>query len=158
MSAGNLSLSQAYDLDGTLDSLFALEPDLIDRIRAEIPGLKTVDSSSLIADSEDFTHLLPAAFIEPGSGARNIDGEGYDIGNIKQRWAVLIVVRHFATVPGEGSAAQTAGPFALQIIAALRGWTPSDYIEPLIFTGHADPVSGAGWAAFELTFETELTL
>lgn len=158
MSTGDLSVSQSYQIEGALDSLFALEPALIARIADQVAGFETVSSSSLVAGSRSLSDLLPACFVEPGPGTRNTTGEGYGIGSLKQSWSVMIVVTHYMSAVGDSSAAQLAGGLALQTIEALDGWTPSDYIEPLAFTGHADPVSGAGWAAFDLTFETELTL
>ena len=157
MSEQNVPFVQDWDLLASLGGIFDAEPLLINRIRAEVSAFKTVDSSSLIAGSGSITGLLPAAFVEPADGSADAQ-EGYGEIHAQQTWAVLVVVPHHKKEPGDTSAARLAGPLALAVIRALQGWSPGDGFEPLLFTGHLDPVSSVGWALFELRFTLGVSL
>lgn len=157
MSTGNLAIAQDWDLLAGLGGIFDAEPLLIDRIRSEVPAFKTVDSSSLIAASSSITSLLPAAFVEPAEGSSDTQ-DGYGEIRAQQTWSVLVVVPHFKREAGDTSAARLAGPLALAVIRALQGWSPGDGFEPMLFTGHMDPVSSVGWALFELRFTLGVSL
>ncbi len=138
-------------------ALFDAEEGIIQRLREEVPELKTVDSAALIAGSTSFTDLLPAAFVEPGGGIVD-SASGYDDLPLKQTWSVLLVVPHHRIRPGDSSSAQRAGSLAVAIIRALHGWSPETAGDPLLFTEHLDPVSSIGWALFELRFVLGLRL
>lgn len=158
MTEEQMALTQQWTAEGVLAGLFDAEPLIIARLTAEVPGLATVASSSLIAGTVSFTDLLPAAFIEPGGGSI-VDGQGgygrlYDA----QGWSVMLTVRQWAQQPGDSSASGIAGPLALQIIGALDRWCPGDGFEPMFFTDHLDPVSSVGWAMFELKFTLGVTI
>ncbi len=151
MNGSGIELAASWDLDAAVGGLFDVERLIIERLRETVTGLKTIDSSSLIAGSNSFTELLPAAFVEPGGGSVDATS-GYDDLPLKQTWSVLLVVSHHRSKPGDTSSAGLAGPVAVQIIRALHGWSPGEYAEPLLFTDHLDPVSSVGWAMFELRF------
>jgi hypothetical protein len=157
MTEGNTALLQDWDLNAGIGGIFDAERPIIERIRSQIPAFKTVDSSSLIAASTSFTGLLPAAFVEPGDGSTD-SLEGYGEIQGRQTWAVLVVVPHYKKEAGDTSAARLAGPLALAVIRALQGWSPGDGFEPMLFTGHMDPVSSVGWALFELRFTLGVSL
>ena len=151
MSGSALELASSWDLEAAVGGLFDLERLIIERLRTQVSGLKTIDASSLIAGSTSFTELLPAAFVEPGGGSVDPTA-AYDELPLRQTWNVLLVVTHHRSKPGDTSSARLAGPLAVQIIRALHGWSPGESLEPLLWTEHLDPVSSIGWAMFELRF------
>jgi uncharacterized membrane protein YkvI len=138
-------------------NLFGAERSIIARIQDQVPTLTTVASSSLIAGSKDITDLLPAAFVEPGPGSVG-DGSGYGVAGIVQAWSVIVAVKHWLTARGDSSAAQLAGPYMLQVVTALDNWSPGELYDRMQWQGYADPISNAGFAAFEMSFTVNFSL
>jgi hypothetical protein len=157
MASGSLTLSELWELEVGHTNFFGAERSIIARIQDQVPTLTTVASSSLIAGSKDITDLLPAAFVEPGPGSVG-DGSGYGVAGIVQAWIVIVAVKHWLTARGDSSAAQLAGGYMYQIVTALEGWSPGELYEPMVFGGYAEPISNAGFAAFELSFSVNFAL
>jgi hypothetical protein len=137
--------------------LFDAERSITGRLELSLSGIRTIGSSSLIAGSNDISGMLPAVFVEPGPGTVG-DGSGYGVAGIVQSWSIVVAVKHWLTARGDSSAAQLAGGIMLQIVTALDGWSPGEAYEPMVFVGYADPISNAGFAAFEMSFSVNFSL
>ena len=142
------------------DNLFALEADLIDRLREATIGFRTIASPSIISGSSDVSPLLPAAFVQPGLGVMPTGEDAYSGTCFDQRWSVFVAVPHWQTDSPDYSATGRAGPLMSQVIAALDGWSPDqERREPVLrFLGHSEPNGQLGFVSFELSFQAGLLL
>jgi hypothetical protein len=116
------------------DYLF-LEQLIVDKLKADVPGLKGVFSSPDLATISGQQQITPAAHViylgdETGSGPGD-QGTMGQVQTITQLWAVVIAV-YFADAHNTGAGTRRlAGPLITSMLDAMSGWTPQDTVVPL---------------------------
>ncbi|RUI34546.1 hypothetical protein [Pseudomonas aeruginosa] len=138
------------------DYLF-LEPLLVERIQAEVPGLANVSGLPDLATLEELSQVSPCVYViylgdEIGAGADH-QGGSRAIQTVTQHWAAVLTV-YYADAQGDGEGARReAGPLLGQLIKALTGWVPEQGVGPLARSPQASPVSYSnGYFYFPLVF------
>lgn len=107
----------------------ALEPLLIERIRAEVSGLKTVQGAADLASVTVKQQVVPAVYVIylgdiVGQGAGNAQP-------IDQIWAAVPTVYYADATGGGEGARRLAGPIIGRLLAALTNWKPRLDMKPL---------------------------
>jgi hypothetical protein len=116
------------------DYLF-LEPVLVERIKANVQGLKAVLTASDLAAMEEQAQIAPAAHViylgdETGIGP----GQQGTMGKtqiVTQLWAVVIAVYHADPADTSYGNRRLAGPLIASLLRGLSGWTPQDTVKAL---------------------------
>jgi hypothetical protein len=141
-----------------ITNLFAAEPLIIARIKAMVPGLKTVASASILAGAQDIAPYCPAAFVLPMGG--DVDSNaGRGIVQVeRQRWQIVVVVSNIRDPLDVDTTAQQAGGYLLQVYQALCGWPPAADLDPMRYAGRPDPYYEVGYGEFPVLFETKAVL
>jgi len=134
--------------------MLTLEPDIIARIKAEVPGLATVASVGFLAGAQDIAPYIPAAFVIPG-GAQ-YETAGADGGPVTetQHWEVVLYVKHVKDPADLATTSSLAGPLLEGIVGALHGWRFDRRHHPMAIAARPDPVYYPGFGEFPLSFET----
>jgi len=134
--------------------MLTLEPQIIARLQAEVPGLNTVASRTFIASPEDLSPQLPAAYVQPGPAQyqdMSPDGSGIET----EAWQVIVCVPFVKDPADVETASAQAGPLLQASAAALHGWAPEDGEYSLLqITGRPQPSYDEGFAQFPMTFST----
>lgn len=133
-----------------MPNLFDIEPLIIARIKAMIPGLRTVDSISLLASAGDVAQFLPAAFVQPMQGETKTYAASHV--NERQQWLITVCVENYRDSSGTQTTASKAGEHAHAIIAALNGWAPHGAGKQIQYEGRAAPYYETGYGEFPLQF------
>lgn len=107
----------------------ALEPLLLERIRAEVPGLKAVMGVADLASVSAKQQITPAVYvIYLGDVVGQASGRAQVVDQV---WAVVPTV-YYADSTGNGEGARRlAGPLISSVLAALSNWTPRIDMKPL---------------------------
>jgi len=98
-----------------MDDYLFLQPLLMERVKACVPGLAHIGSAASLAEAQAQSAASPACWIiylgeDVTDGARAKHP-------VKQHWAVVLTLAY----PQEGQ----AGPLLGRLINALTGWTPA---------------------------------
>lgn len=138
------------------DYLF-LETLLVERIRAEVPGLQDVSGIPDLATLDEQRQGSPCVYVvylgdEIGTGASH-QGGSRAIQTVTQHWAAVLTL-YYADAQGDGQGAwREAGPLLGQLLKALTGWVPDQGVSPLARSPQASPVSYSnGFFYFPLVF------
>jgi len=103
-----------------MDDYLFLQPLLIERVKACVPGLAHIGSAANLAEAQDNTAASPSVWIiylgEDISDAARAKHP------VKQHWAALLTLAY----PKQGQ----AGPLLGQLINALTGWIPAAAGQP----------------------------
>lgn len=139
------------------DYLF-LEPLLVERVRAEVPGLARVGGVPDLAAVADRQQASPAVYLiylgdELAAGPQAQGGQGR-VQTVKQLWAAVLAL-YCADASGEGEGARReAGPLLGQLLQALTGWTPRADVTPLTRRqGPAEMAYADGYFYYPLVFQ-----
>lgn len=138
------------------DYLF-LEPLLVERIRAEVPGLASVSGVPDLATLNEQSQLSPSVYViylgdQIGTGA-DAQGGTRNIQMVVQNWAVVLTV-YYADGVGDGEGARRlAGPLLGRLLKALTGWAPALDVGALARSHQGAQVSYSnGYFYFPLVF------
>ncbi|HBO1061283.1 hypothetical protein IPC1288_05375 [Pseudomonas aeruginosa] len=138
------------------DYLF-LETLLVERIRAEVPGLQDVSGVPDLATLDEQRQGSPCVYVvylgdEIGTGASH-QGGSRAIQTVTQHWAAVLTL-YYADAQGDGQGARReAGPLLGRLLKALTGWVPDQGVTPLARSPQASPVSYSnGFFYFPLVF------
>lgn len=137
-----------------MSNVFAVEPLLIARLQANVPGLEEVASVSKLAGYRADQIPLPSIYVLPD--VAEVEGDPYDgAAQIEQQtWQVIVCVSHLDTA----SAAQIAGPLLYQAIQSLVGWRPASGFLPFAYRGRLEPYYEPGYAEFPALVSTGLVI
>jgi len=99
-----------------MDDYLFLQPLLIERVKACVPGLAHIGSASSLSEAQDNTAASPTCWIiylgeDITDGARAKHP-------VKQHWAAVLTLAY----PKQGE----AGPLLGKLINALTGWIPEN--------------------------------
>lgn len=143
-----------------MENYLALEPLLIDRLKAEVPDFRAVLGMADLAAIMESSQPTPAAHVvyrgdSPVPG-NNSAGHGA-VQLVAQNWWVVVAARNVRDTLGGADARADAGVLITKTLRALCGWQPSADFRPLIrrFNTTA-PGFNAGFAYFPLAFEARL--
>lgn len=140
-----------------LENLLAAEPLIIARIKAHVPGLRTVASASVLAGAVDIAPMCPAAFVLSDlASARGTDVPGRAIE--AQNWQVVICVASIRDPHDVNTTASVAGPFMLDAVKALAGWVPTPDHRAVVYQGRGAPYYEPGYGEFPLFFGVDVPL
>lgn len=138
------------------DYLF-LEPLLVERIRAEVPGLAAVSGLPDLSTLDDQSQVSPSVYViylgdQVGTGAQ-AQGGARAIQTVAQHWAAVLTV-YYADAQGDGEGARRlAGPLLGRLLKALTGWKPSADVDALARSSQVAQVSYRnGYFYFPLVF------
>lgn len=139
------------------DYLF-LEPLLVERVRAEVPGLALVGGVPDLATVADQQQATPAVYLiylgdELSAGPQAQGGQGR-VQTVTQLWAAVLAL-YCADASGEGVAARReAGPLLGQLLKTLTGWIPRPDVTPLTRRqGPAEVAYVDGYFYYPLVFQ-----
>jgi hypothetical protein len=133
--------------------MLSLEPLIIARIDAQVPGFKTVGNATTLAGLRDIGPLLPGVFVIPGGGepmVKTIDAlPAQEI----QDWDLIVIIAHQADETNAGLTEAIAGAFMTAVFKALQGWTAGpNQRKGFIYQGRQPPSYSIGYAEFPMTF------
>lgn len=139
------------------DYLF-LEPLLVERVRAEVPGLAKVGGVPDLATVAGQQQLSPAVYLiylgdDLSDGPPAQGGRG-QVQTVTQLWAAVLAL-YCADSNGEGvTARREAGPLLGQLLKALTGWIPRADVAPLTRRqGPAEAAYADGYFYYPLVFQ-----
>lgn len=140
-----------------MSNIFAIEPQLIQRISDAAPALKDVGSVSKLAGFLPDDIPLDSVYVVPGQGPGDDAGDPGEGGVqiVKENWLVIACVSHFNDVETDdtNTTAQRAGDIFNLILPAIVGWRPAGYL-PFAYRGWIEPYYDTGYAEFPALFET----
>ena len=131
-----------------------LEPQIIARLQAEVPGFSTIASVTYLAGAQDIAPYLPAAFVIPGGAQYEAAGPNGGPVTETQFWEVVVYVRHVKDAADVATTSSLAGPLLEGVVDALHGWRFDRYHHPMAIAERPDPVYYPGFGEFPLSFET----
>jgi len=109
----------------------------VDRLRAEVPALKTVGLAGDMRKVKDLVRAVPAAWVYPGpERVTATDRSPQSYYRMSTEVHVLIAMRHYGDTVG-GQAVDALREVRLQIEAALIRWQPPDALVPAVPRGGA---------------------
>lgn len=144
-----------------IENYLELEPLIVARIEAQVPGLRKVFGMAELATiRERAVQFSPCACVvydgdsvPAGEAARGGQGVAQAV---LQRWVVWLIVRNVRDGK-DGAAARTdAGPLLSLLIKALAGWTPTPPFRPLRRGNAPRPLFEDGAIHFPVLFEAPL--
>ncbi|CDM42388.1 phage tail terminator protein [Ectopseudomonas oleovorans] len=140
------------------DDYLFLEPLLVERIRAQVPGLADVLAIPDLASLDEDGQVSPSVYVvylgdDTGSGAPH-QGGARKIQTVTQNWAAVLHV-YYADATGRGEGARReAGPLLGKLLTELTGWMPDGCTTPLARAPRQAPVAYSnGHFYYPLVFE-----
>ncbi|MEW8253770.1 MAG: hypothetical protein AB2747_05410 [Candidatus Thiodiazotropha taylori] len=135
-----------------LNNLFLIEQQLIERVRDNMPSLKTVASASVVSSKTDIKTLCDGVFLIPGAGdAQSQSGSVA----LDQQWTVIVAVRSNFDPADIDTTAIQGGDLCAQVIQLLHDWSPTGEYFNMQFAGHGNAYFGAGYGEFPLYFNVK---
>lgn len=107
------------------EDYLAAEQALIERLKAEVPGV-TIQSAPDLAGITEDRQITPAVIVLY-AGDQVPGGDAVDQGDyhrIKQRWMTVVAVRSAKGQRSGEGVRDAAGPLLSKVIQALGGWRP----------------------------------
>ncbi len=143
-------------------NVFVIEPEIIERIKAQMPGVfGMVGSISTYAGYDEIKDKLPALLVAPDSADALGDPNDGVFQTENQRWQLVLMLEHTQNdVPSDAdTVTQAAGVLIYQIMQALVGWRPpTKGYKALAYRGRGEPYYEPGYGEFPLFFETGLII
>ena len=130
----------------------ALEPLLIARIKAAVPGFRAVLGMADLASMQEAGQTTPAAHVIY-QGDAYPPGAGSSTRLVEQTWLVVVAVRNVRDTVGGSAAREEAGVLISQVLTALSGWRCAPEEKPLTLVTPPRPGFNAGYAYFPLAFK-----
>lgn len=141
-----------------IENYLEIEPALIARVAAAVPGLRKVFGMAELATiRERAAQFAPCACVVY-DGDTVPGGDGARAGNgaaqvVLQRWVVWLIVRNVRDANDGAAARSDAGPLLSLLIQALAGWQPTPAFRPLRRNSAPRPLFEDGVIHFPLLFE-----
>ncbi|MBF0212198.1 MAG: hypothetical protein HQM00_01395 [Magnetococcales bacterium] len=137
-----------------MDTLFAAEQPILERLRSTLPECRQVQGARELNGITARTGATPALHLIFDGHEPLLHAAGEQA--LEQRWLVVVTIRNLREAEGGDGERAEAGPLLLRVCRALIGWSPSPEHGPLrlITTPGARFVPGA--ALFPLRFATRI--
>jgi hypothetical protein len=133
---------------------------MLARIQQTVPDtFRHIAAESTIERVLELKDYYPAAFVMyPGRAAA--DGDSDTVIRLQQPWVVALCFPAWNYDSGGGVEGNRmeAGPIIGRVLAALSGWKPSRFHEPLQFVGDERFAPEIGADIYGLIFQTRTTL
>lgn len=138
---------------------FAVEPLIVEHIKASMSDLNEVNTPFDIADMLDNANTdKTVSVIYYGDRMGDVSGKG-KVTSQYQQWLVVLTVRDAGAQSGDtNSIRKYANPFILQLLAAMQGFDPKVTAYRHFFRNDC-PVtvgSSAGFSYFPFLFEIQM--
>lgn len=142
-----------------ITNYFAAEQAIVDRLKAEVPGIMKVYTPFDLQGVVESSQASPALHVvysgdvvggtnpgpQAGAGAAKV---------VDQRWLVVLAVRTAAAQLQDTSEIRTkAGVIVPAILDALQGWQPAQWMRPLARVGGPTAGYSSSFAYFPFLFE-----
>lgn len=142
-------------MNALITNYFDAEPAIIERISTQVPELKSVLSPFSIGDMVEASQPSPAVHViyggdnvtgnEAGNGARRI---------VEQLWLIVLAIRTpKAQLQNTTEIRSIAGELIPKIINALQGWSPTEWMRPLVRVNGPAAGYSSSFAYFPFMFE-----
>ena len=141
------------------DNFLALEPELMERLRAQLTGLTPavhVLSSADLAGVTEEKQLTPAVHLVYQGYRVTESREDGAAARIEQTWLVVVTTRNTRGLKAGDEARAQAGPLASKVIAALMGWRAASATKALHLVAGPGAGFSAGFQYLPLAFKAEL--
>lgn len=140
-----------------MSNYFAMESEIVDRLRSQVPELVEVYTPFDISDMVELGQVVPAAHvIYRGDTLSDDVGRGRAV-MVTQSWLVVLVVQNSASQMQDTTQIRVdAGLIVSKILAALQGWQPESSTRPLKRVNGVPAGYSAGFSYFPFAFEGEL--
>lgn len=135
------------------EDFLALEPLIVDRLKARCPAARAVLSVDDLADVAERSQTAPALHVVYGGFRVSGGADSARSAVTEQRWLVVVVTRCSAqrgAAPAETRA--RSGVLAREALAALMGWRPVPGMRPLALATPPNPIFSKGMAYIPLAF------
>ena len=140
------------------DYLF-MEPLLVERVKASVPGLKAVLTAPDMAAMAEQAQITPAAHViylgdEIGTGI----GDQGTLGKtqiVTQLWAVVLAVYYADPSDSGFGSRRLAGPLIADLLRGVSGWTPEGNVKPLTRGQPAQARYANGYGYYPFVFRAQ---
>lgn len=136
---------------------FSVETDIVERIKASMPELKSVLTPFNLEDMQESSQNTPAVHvIYAGDNiTQNSVGQGASR-VITQKWLIVLAVRYSGSQLQKTSEIRSnAGQLIPKLLGCLQGWKPNESSRPLVRSAGAPPPGySAAFAYFPFMFES----
>lgn len=135
------------------EDFLALEPLILERLKALCPAARAVLSVDDLADVAERSQTAPALHVVYGGFRVNSATDNGRSAVTEQRWLVVAVTRCSAqrsAAPAEARA--RSGELAREALAALMGWRPVPGMRPLALATPPNPIFRNGMSYIPLAF------
>lgn len=118
-----------------INNYLFLEELLINRVKAEVTGLKTVKGIPELASVAEEAQIVPAVYIiylgdEIAEGA-NQQGARMNTQLVTQHWAAVLATNPADTYKTGAIARRQAGQLIAHLLKVLTGWIPAQGCQPM---------------------------
>ena len=146
-------------MNSLITNYFAAEQAIVDRLKAEVPGIMKVYTPFDLQGVVESSQASPALHVvysgdvvggtnpgpQAGAGAAKV---------VDQRWLVVLAVRTAAAQLQDTSEIRTkAGVIVPAILGALQGWQPVQWMRPLARVSGPTAGYSSSFAYFPFLFE-----
>ena len=144
-------------MNNLITDYFVCESQIVDRIKAQIPELKSVSTPFNLEDALESSQNSPAVYVIYAGDVVN----GNSVGNgesrtISQRWLIVLAVRKANSQLQQTSSIRgDAGVIIPKLLNALQGWKPNAACRNIArVPGAPPPAASSSFAYFPYLFET----
>lgn len=141
------------------EDFLALEPLIIERLKASCPTARAVLSADDLADVTERSQTAPALHVVYG-GYRVVQTTGEGCTALtEQRWVVVVVSR--CSTQRDSSPAEArarAGALVGEAFSALMGWRPAPDVQVLVPVTPPAPMFRNGMVYLPLAFTAQVTV
>ena len=146
-----------------ITNYFAAEQAIVDRLKAEVPGIMKVYTPFDLQGVVESSQASPALHVVYSGDVVGSTNPGPQAGAgaakvVDQRWLVVLAVRTAAAQLQDTSEIRTkAGVIVPAILGALQGWQPVQWMRPLARVGGPTAGYSSSFAYFPFLFEGRVT-
>lgn len=144
------------------DTLFAMEPLLLARLKDKLAGLsplpKVLTAADLdgVSENQQFTPAVHLVY----QGYRVVESPRADgtAARVEQDWLVIVATRSQKALRAGDAARSEAGVLARRVCAALMGFKPTPTSKPLKLANGPNAGYSSGFQYLPLAFTAEIIL
>lgn len=142
--------------------MLQLTREIIDRLSAEIPMLKTVGGPEVLAGmaNDSIGQLLPACIVVPGAGAPVAQNQLSKADLEQQEYECVLIVGYEYNQTDHAQTEAVASVLMSATRAALHDYMADTVLQrrPFKYAGRQAPSYALGYAEFPLSFTVDATI